>query len=470
MSRDADSRTLAEHLFRYVKVLRPEIITIENVEEFMTWGPLIEKKDKNGNTVMVKKSSGTGKSRKTWTEPALLPDPKHAGEYYRKWVNNMCSYGYTFEYRILNSADYGAYTSRRRFFGMFVAPGIPMVFPEPTHARNPNKTLFGEELKPWKAVRDVLDLDDGGQSIFDRKKPLVDATLRRIKAGLVKFVAGGDKAFLTKAFSGNPKEKCTPLSAPAGTVTTVDHHQFISTYYKHGENHSIGGPAPTVTTKDRISLISVIEEGKRLLFLDNQYGNGAASSVDGPCGTVTANPKQNIVEAVRAPWLMNTSFNNVGSSIDKPCQVVTANRKWHYIVNPQFSDSGASIDRPCPTVIARQDKKPLQLAQCRTHGPLPSFVKEAEDGTLIYEIYDHDSETLQDIKKFMCLYGIVDITIRMLRIKELKLIQGFPEDYVLVGTQEEQKKYLGNAVVTIMAKALCEALAGSLDKRDIKAA
>jgi len=497
MSRDADSRTLAEHLFRYVEAIKPDIIQIENVEEFTTAGPLIEKRDKDGNVVMVKKSEGSGNSRRTWMEPAMLPDPEHAGEDYIKWVNNMCSYGYRFEYRVLNSADYGAYTSRKRFFGMFAKPDITIVFPEPTHARNPEKTLFGEPLKPWKPVREVLDLEDEGVSIFGRKKDLVEATLRRILAGLYKFVAGGDTAFLTKAFSGDPAGKCSSIERPAGTVTARDHHQFITTYYKHGSAHSLQAPAPTVPTKDRISLISIKGKEKtglfmdnqygtgvpssaeepahtvgtvpkvrpvRVHFLDNQYGNSRCSSIDQPSGTVTANPKQCLVEAVRDPWVMSTNFHNVGASVDEPCQVITANRKWHYLVNPQFTCPGNSIEEPCPTVIARQDKKPLSLAEVKTSGSLPSFIKK-EDGTLVYEIYDSDSDTLKQIKLFMCAHGIVDITMRMLRIKELKLIQGFPEDYVLVGTQEEQKKYLGNAVVTIMAKVWCEAIADNLARK-----
>ena len=117
LSRDPDSRTLAEHLFRYVEAVRPDIIQIENVEEFTHWAKLIERKRPDGSTVMVKKTSGKGKDKKTWEEPGLYPDPEHDGECFHKWVRKMCSYGYTFEYRILNSADYGAYTSRSRVFG-----------------------------------------------------------------------------------------------------------------------------------------------------------------------------------------------------------------------------------------------------------------------------------------------------------------------------------------------------------------
>lgn len=490
MSRDADSRTLAEHLFRYVEAIDPDIIQIENVDEFQTWGPLIEKRKADGTIVMTRKSSGKGKGRRTREEPAMLPDPEHKGEYYHRWVAEMCSYGYRFESRILNSADYGAYTSRRRFFGMFAKRGIDIVFPEPTHARDGGDDLFGGHLKPWLPVRDVLDLDDEGTSIFDRKKPLVDATLRRIQAGLVKFVAGGKEnflikwngmkngtylapnmedpcptvttqnrigvgkaRFLSKAYSGDPEGKQTGIDCPAGTITTRDHHQFITAYYGHGGVHSTDGPAPTVTTKDRLAMV----------FLDNQYGTGVPTSVEKPCGTITGNPKQSVVK-VKSPWVMNTSFNNVGSSIDAPAQVITANRKWQYLVNPQFSCPGNSVDAPCPTVIARQDKLPLQIASVSTETEhLPSFIKRDGD-SLVYIAYDTDSPVLREIKQFMFTYGIVDISMRMLRIDELKLIQGFPKDYVLVGTQEEQKKYLGNAVVTIMAKVWCEAIVPTLEK------
>ena len=468
MSRDADSRTLAEHLFRYVEALDPDIIQIENVDEFQTWGPLVEKRRADGSVVMTKKSSGKGKGRKTWEEPALLPDPEHKGEYYHRWVEEMCSYGYRFDSRILNSADYGAYTSRRRFFGMFAKRGIDIVFPQPTHAKDGGQDLFGDNLKPWLPVRDVLDLEDEGASIFDRKKPLVDATLRRIYSGLIKFVAGGKDNFLIK-WNGmkNGSYLAPDMEDPCPTVTTQNrigvgkaifltkrNNPFFTAYYGKGGPHSIEMPAPTVTTKDRLAMV----------FLDNQYGNGTPSSVETPCGTVTANPKQKLI-SMKRPWVMDTGFNNVGSSVDEPSRVITANRKWQYLVNPQFSSPGASVDNPCPTVIARQDKLPLQIASVTTdRGHLPSFIEKNGD-TLVYICYDTDSPVLKEIKQFMFIYGIIDISMRMLRIDELKLIQGFPKDYVLVGTQEEQKKYLGNAVVTIMAKVWCEAIVPTLRKK-----
>jgi len=411
MSRDADSRTLAEHLYRYIDILSPDIITIENVEEFLTWGPLIEKVRPDGTRVMVK----SGDRMKV----AMLPDPEHKGEYYRQWTEKVCSFSYHYDYRILNSADYGAYTSRRRYFGFFARKPEDIVFPRPTHAKDPCANIFEQDLRKWLPVKDVLDFTDEGSSIFDRNKPLVEATLKRIKSGLFKFVGDKSRHFLSKAYGGNPDEKNIPVSQPAGSVTTKDHHQFVSAYYKRGAMYPTEEPAPSYALRDRMSMV----------FIDNQYGNGKPSSINGPTGTIMINPKQTLIEARR------------------------------FIINPySFKSDGATIEAPSPVVIARQDKCPLGLATAKPEGKLPSFITQNEDGSLVYNIYPEDSETMRDIKVFMCENGIVDVTMRMLRIGELKKIQGFPDDYILVGTQQEQKKFLGNAVVTVMARALCEAI------------
>ena len=432
MPRDADSRTLAEHLFRYIKAINPDYIQIENVEEFMSWGDM----DENGKPLSMDR-----------------------GRLYRRWVNNVKKYGYRFEYRILNSADYGAYTSRKRFFGIFAKKGLPIVFPEPTHSKEPQKTLFND-LKRWKPVKDVLDLEDEGLSIFARKKALSEKTLERIYAGLVKFVAGGKDAFLvkwnsmnrkgiyhapsidepcptvatqnrlgvatvqflSKQYSGHPDSKNTSIEEPAGTITCIDHHAFVSAYYGgNGHNHPIDEPAPTLTTKDRLSLITS-------QFLDMQYGNGTPASIEVPANTVTTNPKFNLVTV-------------------KPC-------KSYYLMNPQFASAGGSIERPCFTLIARMDK-------------MPPYLVATETGDVAINVYDTDTPMTVKIKEFMALYGIVDIKMRMLNIHELKRIMGFPDSYVLVGTQADQKKFIGNAVEVNMARVLCEALCRSLKDLNI---
>lgn len=443
--RDADSRTLAEHLFRYIEAIDPDYIQIENVEEFMSWGDMDEK----GH-----------------------PISKDKGRCYEKWKRNVRKYGYDFDWRILNAADYGAYTTRKRFFGIFAKRGLPIVFPEPTHCKYGKSDMFGR-LEKWKPVKEVLDFSDEGESIFCRKKPLAEKTLERIYAGLIKFVAGGKEAFivkynsmsrtgkyqapsvdepcpvvatqgrlalakvnfLSKQFSGQPDSKNISVEGPAGTITCKDHHAFVSAYYGNGHNHSVELPAPTVTTKDRLALVNSV-------FIDNQYGTGKPTSIEQPVGTVTTVPKFNMVSC--KPWIMNTAFSNIGSSIEQPSQTITANRKWHYLMNPQFASAGGSVNNPCFTLIARMDK-------------MPPYLVEVEGGIGI-QVTPDDSPMTIKIKEFMVLYGIIDIKMRMLRIAELKKIMGFPEDYVLIGPQSDQKKFIGNAVEVNMARVLCEAI------------
>jgi len=464
--RDADSRTLANHLFPYIEALNPDRIQIENVEEFMSWGEL----DNNGK-----------------------PISRFAGLDYQRWIKAVSDYGYKFDYRILNAADFGALTSRKRFFGQFCRQNEEIFWPEQTHAAHPENNLFVNHLKKWRAVKEVLDFSDEGESMFDRRKPLVDATWERTYAGLIKFVAGGKKEFLLKynsmsknktyvapsvdnpcptiatqgrlglcnvqfiqkAYSGRPEGKVQSINKPAGTITTKDHHQviflqkyfsgnpenkvasielpsptlttkdrlaFVAAYYGNGDNVSaIDSPSPTLTTKDRLSLVPS-------KFIDMQYGNGSPASVDAPAPTVTTNPKHKIVDL---KWLMN----------------------------PQFKSEGRSIDKPCFTLIARMDKRPPYLVDVTTTtSKMPSFIKHI-DNVLIYEIYDTDSEIVKKVKEFMALYGIVGIKMRMLRIPELKMIMGFPKDYVLIGSQADQKKFIGNAVEVKVATAIVEATA-----------
>lgn len=484
--RDADSRTLAEHLFRYIDVIDPDYIQIENVEEFMSWGDMDEK----GKPISMDK-----------------------GRLYQKWVRNVKKYGYNFEHRILNAADFGAYTTRKRFFGIFAKKSLPIVFPEPTHCKGGRQDMFSR-LEKWKPVKDVLDFSDEGTTIF-REKPLAEKTLERIYAGLIKFVAGGKDAFLSryntvrpqdtcksvdepcgvlttenrfakvqvsflsKQFSGHPESKNVSVEEPAGAITCKDHHVFVSAYYGNGHNHSVDLPAPTVTTKDRMALIesrfmcsyNFKDTGKDINqpcptlltkdrlslvspFFMNQYsGGGQVSDINSPCPAVTTTPKQNLV--TYQPWIMNTAFSNVGSSIEEPSQTITANRKWHYLMNPQFNSAGGSVDSPCFTLIARMDK-------------MPPYLVATESGQVAIEIYNNDSPMTVKIKEFMALYGIVDIKMRMLRIPELKKIMGFPEDYVLIGTQADQKKFIGNAVEVTQARKNTEALCKVLRKLRLK--
>lgn len=435
LPRDADSRSLADYMPWYVDSLNPDYVGIENVIEFMSWGPL----DENGK-----------------------PQSKKEGCDYMRWVNEMKSLGngYEYDWRELNSADYGAYTSRKRFFAYFAQKGLPIVWPQATHskaARKKEMSLFAN-LEPWKAVRDVLDLEDKGKSIFERSKPLSEKTLQRIYAGLIKFVAGGKDEFLVKYnsmnqagkyvapdlndpcpvistqgrlgichpefiakyYSGRPEGKVISTDGPAGTITTAGNQllvnpEFLASYYGNGDNLTDpNNPCPTIPTKDRISLIQP-------QFIYRDFGKETNQSIESPSGTITGSPKLNLVST--------------------------------FLVNPQwFNTNAGSVEEPCNTLIARMDKAPMYLVQ-------------VEGGALAIEVYDTDSEMAVKIKEFMAMYGIYDIKMRMLRVDELLNIQGFPKGYILKGNQTQQKKFIGNSVVPIVITRMAEALVQSFTNK-----
>lgn len=405
MSRDADSRTLGEHLYRYIEYLNPEYIFIENVREFMDWGALVQKTkdgipvfDKNGKAVMV-------------------PDKSRKGEDYNKWVETIKAMGYDYDYRILDSADYGAITSRKRLFIIFSKHGLPVAFPAATHDKKGRNGL-----KKWNACRPALDLEDRGKSIF-REKPLSEKTYKRIYEGLIKFVANGDDSFLQQYNSGSEKHRVLSLDNPVNTIPTNNRFAIVQPQWLLKYNSmnratakhippSIEDVAPTVCAQNRVGLISTE------FFVKYHKTGHNISSTEDPASTLTTQNRLGLIQ----PEFLDNQY-----------------------LNPQFEDKGRGLDDPCFTLIAKMDKR-------------PPYLVTTEQGKAYIEIYDNDSEYIKKIKVFMAAYGIVDIYMRMLKIPELLKIQGFPEKYKLIGTQADQKKYIGNAVVPLMAQLLVESV------------
>lgn len=458
-SRDADSRTLADHLDRYITALDPDYVQIENVVEFMSWGPLNE----FGKPVSMK-----------------------SGQDWLRWRNHINSFGYRDEWKELNSADFGAYTSRNRLFGCFAKQDLPIVWPKPTHSKTGSgkQDLFGNGLLKWKPVKDLLDFKDEGESIFGRKKPLVENSLKRIYAGLIKEVAGGKEAFIAqynsgkdrftsvespcntlptanrfslvqtsfiaKYFSGRPMNKIASVDSPLATITTsgnqalVNVEPFVLTSSYGGVSKSIEEPCPTVLASRKHHYVI------NPVFLTKYYGNDKGSeSINNPLGTITTNDRFSLV---CANWLdKQYSGEHNHQSIDQPAGTILTSDKHAlmtakgFIYNPSHGGHTMHIEQPCPTIIARQDKAPLY------------FIQYSINQNIRIEIYDGDSETMVKIKEFMALYGISDIKMRMLKVDELKLIQGFPADYKLYGNQSDQKKFIGNSVVPHVVCAWAEA-------------
>src|SRR5690606_2772997 len=183
---------------------------------------------------------------------------------------------------------------------------------------------------------------------------------------------------------------------------------FLTKYYGTEKGtESIDEPLDTITTKDRFSKVQVN-------WLDKQYsGDWNHQSIDRPAGTILTSDKHALMTA-------------------------------GFIYNPSHGGHTMHIDQPCPVIIARQDKSPLY------------FIQYNLDCDVRIEIYESDCETMIKIKEFMAMYGISDIKMRMLKVTELKVIQGFPEDYKLYGNQSDQKKFIGNSVVPHVVRAWAE--------------
>ncbi|HEY8690547.1 MAG TPA: DNA cytosine methyltransferase [Chitinophagaceae bacterium] len=532
--RDADSRTLADHLERYILALKPDFIQIENVVEFMSWGPL----DENGKPV----------SRKN-------------GSDWMRWRNEINSLGYRDEWKEMNSANFGAYTSRNRLFGCFAKDDLPIVWPKATHSKKPSQNSMYGDLKKWKPVKDVLNFEDEGESIFTRKKPLSDKTLERIYAGLVKYIAKGDTSFISKYYSGRPAGKVASTNSQAGTITTVGNQALVQTEFLMQSNgglpsakvYSADSPSRVVTTSDNQSLVqpkfllkynSTDKNGKhtppsiedpcpvvstqgrlgivQTEFLQHYYGNGFNTSTDEPCPTLTTKERCALVQP---KYLINynhsSKVNDINDSaptlltrdklglvqpkyfIDqqygqsKPSDVesvagsITNNPKLAlvacdpFIMPTNFDNKPKSIDEPLQTITANRKHHYLvnpswggnpgsvESPCCvivARQDKAPLYFVQVEKGNIAIAVFDCDTEVMIRIKQFMSIYGLVDIKMRMLRVLELLKIQGFPAQYKLEGNQSDQKKFIGNSVVPQVVKCWVEAMAMKLIEAKTKAA
>lgn len=520
--RDADSRTLADHLPRYVAAIQPDYIQIENVVEFMSWGPL----DDKGKPVSRK----NGQDWMRWRY-AMRGDVFETPDAYKD------------DWKELNSANYGAYTSRNRLFGVFAKPWLPITWPEPTHSKNPTKFSMHGDLKKWMAVKEVLNFKDEGESIFTRKKPLSDKTLERIYAGLIKYIAKGDTAFISKYFSGRPKGKVNSVHDPAptvttfggnslvqtksfsdvsidnpvGAITTVDHHALVQAEFllKYNSTNgstgkhippSVEDPAPVVSTQERLGLVQP-------QFLTHYYSNGGGqlSSIEQPAPTIPCKARTAIINP---EFLTIYNGKSLHRSVEEPAPVIATNDRLsliqpEFLLNYNHSSKTADVNDPSPTLLTNDR---LALVQPETvkssqnqsvedpagtimpfdkhrlvqidsfivnpsHGghatsieapcpvivarqdKAPLYLVQVENGPVAIAVFEDDTEPMIRIKQFMAAYNLIDIKMRMLRVHELLSIQGFPEGYKLEGNQADQKKFIGNSVVPQVVKSWTEAMA-----------
>jgi DNA (cytosine-5)-methyltransferase 1 len=242
-------------------------VIVENVKEFITWGPLYK--------------SGPNKNR---------PIKKQKGKYFRKWLADLRALGYTVDYKILNCADYGDATTRRRLFVQAVKDGKSILWPQPTHF----------EGKSWRMAKDIIDWTLPSESIFSRKRPLAKNTLKRIEAGIQKYWGKYAEPFLVvlrgtsdrklKITNRSIREPLTTISAGGGHIGLLE--PFIFSIGQMGATShrlaSINQPLSTIVTKQEHCLVTP--------FIVQYYGNGLARNINLPLDTVTTKDRFALID------------------------------------------------------------------------------------------------------------------------------------------------------------------------------
>jgi DNA (cytosine-5)-methyltransferase 1 len=343
-------RGLAWVVVRWAREVRPRVIILENVEEFQGWGPLIQAKDGRGRPLL------DAQGRRV-----LVPDKTRRGETFAKWIGQLRKLGYHVEWRELVAADYGVPTIRRRLFLVARCDGQPIVWPTRTHAPRHKAVELG--LKPWRSAAQCIDWSIECPSIFERRRPLAEATMRRIANGLRRYVIDASEPFVVSCNHGGPEARCRSTGEPMATVTgsrdanglVVPH---LTHYYglKGGEVRASGmaDPLATQPTENRFGLV-----GATLVATGYGERDGQAPRVPGlskPLGTIVGTNKGALVQA----FLAKHYGGVVGQDLATPAGTITA-KDHHSLVTatvvgaggPGYSGKPRPVDAPTGTIMAQ---------------------------------------------------------------------------------------------------------------------
>lgn len=459
-------RGLAWIALRWAATVRPRVIILENVPEFVTWGRL-------------------GKDGK--------PDKRFAGETFRSFVYQLKQHGYDVDYRELKACDYGAPTIRKRFFLIARRDGKPIIFPKPTHGAE-------EGMLPYRTAAECIDWSIPCNSIFGREKPLAENTLRRIARGLDKFTIKSDKPFIINyKFNNLPENTDESLS----TITDIENYYVtmphISKYFGGIVGSDIAAPLGTVTAIDHNALVE--PQIAPCIMANNTNNVGAAANE--PLPTVTTGNRNFYAAASLIQYHSEQTEREVrGQTLDKPVMTVDMSNRYAltsaHLIKYYKGDNYSAANAPLHTVTVKernalieshlcllrnnQDCKPLDgpiptlctggghIAEIRTliakHNAADNFGHWAKIRKLLnahcgYSLAD-DEVLLLEISGEK--YFISDIGMRMLTPRELYRAQGFPEDYIIDfdvnGKQyprSAQVARCGNAVPPPFAEALVRA-------------
>ena len=353
-------RAQPELILTWLDQLFVRRLCVENVPEFVEWGPL----------------TAAGK-----------PIQSKKGDCFRAWINSIEKRNYIVDWRVLNCADFGDATTRKRFFLQAVRRGCgKIVWPEPEYAENPEPSLFGPALKKWRGIRECLDLSDTGKSIFNRDRPLAENTLRRVFVGLRKY-CGLDfqMDFLGADGPDEPRLRSTedPLATqPAGGNRTALVRSFLVRFNRHGDAESIDKPISVVTAgAEHHALASAFiirnnrgcfaEDAEKPLssqqahtvhhavcqpIVIDHFKNGKAGSTSAPVGAQTSHDRFSVVQAF-AVDLSHPGDPADASRIpsgDEPMKTATArnNTAAAFVITEQAHNAPRSVDKPIRTQTA----------------------------------------------------------------------------------------------------------------------
>ena len=474
-------RGLAWVVTKWAGTVHPRIISMENVPEFMTWGPLCARRDKDRR---IYKTDGTLAGKHEYVpyhEQQLIPDKRRTGKTFRRFISVMKSFGYECEWRLLTASDYGAPTKRKRLFILFRNDGQPIKWPEPTHGDPASEAVKSGRLKPWHTAAECIDWSIPCPSIFERKKPLAENTLKRIAKGIQRFVIDNPKPFIVPIGYGERKGQeprihsiesplpsivstakhyvCTPvmtqicqngardrsssIEEPLKTIVSKNEHCLVTPtliqYHSEQSENEVRGqaleqPLQTVDTANRYGLVTA--------FMSKYFGGnykGCGSAADEPLHTITATD-HNALAAVHI-----TQFNNhsVGQNADVPLNTIACS-------GGHFAEVQAFLIRYYSGENHATD----------INEPLGTITTKERFG--IVTIQNED-------------YAIVDIGMRMLTPRELYNAQGFPEDYEIetdcygkAYPKTKQVARCGNSVPPPFATALARANAPEWCGKKIK--
>ena len=433
--RKKEIRDLSWVVVKWAGIAQPRIISLENVKQIRQWGPLIAKRCKQTGRVMrLDGSVAMPGERVPRGEQFLVPDPKRKGTTWAKFQACLEALGYVFEHRIIKACDYGAPTSRERLFMVARRDGHPIAWPEPTHAAKPTKGQL-----PYRTAAECIDFSLPSQSIFERKKPLADATMRRIAKGIQREVLQKAKPFIVPIANWS-RDAVLPVDQPLNTVTAwprggsfaLASPTLVGVGGRAGQTEPRGGHDPmyTITSKG--------DTGVATAFLAQANGGfnvTHSKALPEPMTTVTnTGSQQQLVTAN----LVTLRKNSTGRGMDDVVPTLTAGAEHHALVECTLSPQVEEGALRCAAFLMKY------------HGSGENIIGM---GDPVSTVTTKDRLALVTVWISGDPYVIVDICLRMLQPHELYAAQGFPPNYIITHghdgrkfTKSEQVHMCGNSV------------------------